>query len=153
MQLVNNKIYYGNRSTPFPDIINEKLLKYSVSLIKVISKFNTGPWGFDFLQDRNNNLYAVDPNIGRFNGGHQILTFLNYHAPGKCFLKSKIGRFDHETIYEILRSEDLIFDFNTKRGVLLLNPSLVDYYNMFAVIGNDDEDVDTILKKFREAMK
>ncbi len=61
----------------------------------------------------------------------------------------KLGNYSSslEELQQCLVDNKIAFDFNSKRGVMLINPSNT-VYAQAAIIGNSHEDVQSIKEKF-----
>jgi hypothetical protein len=147
-QVVEGSAFVGNTSKPFSDEIIKKVTEQANILCDVVSTFNKGPWGVDFLLDDNGEIYFTDPNLGRFNGGHYREIFQSIYAKGKCYFSMAIGDPDWEGVWEMLVEKGIQFNFETQKGIMLICPHSLDFYSKVCIFGDSENEVEELKEAY-----
>ena len=151
-QIVKGAHYLGASSqSPIPEIV-EKCLEQTKILSESLDV--KGPWGVDFVVDKNSNPYPIDINVGRICGSHYFRLFADLYARGQIYESWKVGHAKASIlkIQETLKMAGLEFDFVKKSGVFLIRAG--DPGNLTVlVVAEKKENLDIMKETVRMVLK
>ena len=138
------KAYFGTLSPiQVPPDLKQRLRDCALQVADVL-QFK-GFWGVDFLL-HDGEIYLIDINSGRLNGGHPPILFASMYAPGQPFQFWRNAQLipDAEAIEAMLQRLGLAFTSRNKRGVVIMS-SVPGIESSFLAIGKSIADLESII--------
>ena len=139
--------YVGISSNQPNEIIQSDCIKQAESLSQALKL--KGPWGIDFIVDKDNNSFVIDINVGRMCGSHYSRIFMSMYAPNKAFYSKKLvdNSINIHSLQRKLIEKEINFDFLNQKGIMFLrNNEITELTAIFT--GNNDQEVKLLRQIF-----